>query len=163
GRTFVDQLGTQTGIVLVNATARSASVYLILRDSSGKEVARGAQVLSPGQHLSRYVRELFSVAPGFLGSLTFDSDQPLGAITLRESRNRYDEPVYATLPVIDLTPTPSSDPIVFPHVAIGGGYQTQLVLINRSAQPLQGKIRFVDSDGQPLTVQSGSNVVVELP
>src|SRR5262245_9998653 len=45
GRIFVDEAGTRTGIALVNPSTRDASITLILRDSSGKEVERASRTL----------------------------------------------------------------------------------------------------------------------
>src|SRR6185369_10841367 len=89
--------------------------------------------------------------PGFIGSLSFDSDQALGAITLRESRNAQNEPMYTTLPVASLETTPPGS-IVFPQIAVGDGYTTQLVMINTTDRPESGQVRFITSAGNPLAV-----------
>jgi hypothetical protein len=84
GRIFVDQDGTETGIALVNPSLQKASITLILRDSSGTEVARQNLSLDPGNHLARFVSQFFTnLQTGFAGTLTFESSQKLGAITLR--------------------------------------------------------------------------------
>src|SRR5436190_13771358 len=103
GRIFVDEAGTQTGIALVNSSGSDASVTLTLRDASGNELGRRSVPLGAHQHSARYVSELFADRPANLtGSLTFESDQALASIALRESRNAQSEPLYATLPVVDL-------------------------------------------------------------
>ena len=68
GQIFVDETEMQTSLVLVNPAAQSAIVTLIVRDANAMEVSRNLQVLVPGQHFSRYVRQLFSgLSRGFLG------------------------------------------------------------------------------------------------
>src|SRR5207253_11393689 len=109
--------GTTTGLALVNNSGRTASIVMTLRDANGGEVS-GQPLIPPlmnGQHLSRYVSELFSNIPA-TGSLTIESDSPLAALTLRDSPNSRSESLYTTLPVIDLAGL-SSDPVVFPHIA----------------------------------------------
>jgi sugar lactone lactonase YvrE len=153
GRIFVDETGTQTGIALANPSAQEATVSLVLRDATGREVERKDQPLAAREHMARYVSQLFpNLAPGFTGSLSFQSDAKVAAITLRESRNSRGEPVYATLPVAS-PGQQGAAPVVFPHVAAGGGYRTQLVLLNSTGQTMKGKVRFTASNGTDLALR----------
>src|SRR6266404_4836349 len=105
GRIFVDEAGTKTGVALVNPSPQSSTaITLILRDAAGTEIDRQPLTLGPRQQTARYISDWFSKqSPGFTGSLTFISTGPaVAAITLRESRNTQDEPLYTTLPVVDL-------------------------------------------------------------
>lgn len=153
GRIFVERSATtRTAIALANASNQPASGTLVLRNSAGAEVARTPLALGPHQHRARFIDELFEGLPPGLtsGSLTFTSDQKVAALTLRENKNERDEALYATLPVIDLAAAVSSASIVFPQIAVGAGYSTQIILVNRSSQPVAGRIRLVRSDGSPL-------------
>src|SRR5262245_21556091 len=155
GRIFVDESGTQTGIALANPSPQRATATLVLRDASGSEVARKDQRLEAGEHVAQYVRQLFpALASAFTGSLDFQSDTALAAITLRESRNGRGEPLYTTLPVVSAGAADSS-PAIFPQVACGQGYRTQLILINTTGQTQRGKARFVASDGTDLSLSLG--------
>jgi sugar lactone lactonase YvrE len=154
GMIFVDESGPRTGIALVNPSQSDASVNLTLRDGSGREVDRKAETVGAGRHLSRYVGQLFGAIPAdFTGSLTFASDQKLAAITLRESRNAQGEPLYTTLPVFDPSVPPATEPLVFAHIAVGNGYETQIILMNPTSQVLCGRIQLTGSDGYPLPVR----------
>lgn len=162
GRIFVDEIGTRTGIALVNPSAQTANVTLILRDSAGDESARTQLPLAARQHVARYVSELFTSRPSnFTGSLTFESDQALTAVTLRESQNAQQEPLYTTLPVLDLNAAAGDQAVVFPHIAAGEGYATQLVLINRGSQTLRGRVNLIASDGRPLALRFQGNTVTD--
>ena len=152
GRIFVDELGTRTGVALVNPEASSQVVNLTLRDVNGTTVGQESLVMNPGEHVARFADELFGTTPGFEGSLTFESAAGLGAITLRQSTNRFGEPLFTTLPVADLDAAARTDPVVFPHLAAGGGFQTQVILINPSGETVSGRIRLTQSDGTPLEV-----------
>ncbi|MBI4472668.1 MAG: SBBP repeat-containing protein, partial [Acidobacteria bacterium] len=160
GRIFVDGVGTRTGIALVNSSAQPATVTLSLRDTGGREVNRTSLSLAAGQHRPAFVDALFNTSlSGFVGSLTFQSDQPLAAVTLRENRNALGEPLYATLPVLDLSIAGTTQPIIFPHIAAGDGYTTQLVLVNRTSTRVRGRVRLIASSGQPLVLRlAGSGV-----
>src|SRR5215831_12886117 len=92
GWVLVDQVRGRTGIAFVNPGAIDATAALTLRDSNGQQIARQTQILRARGHLARYVTEIFSMTPDdFRGGLTFESDQPLGAIALLESPNSYGE------------------------------------------------------------------------
>ena len=159
GRVYVDQTGAETGIALVNATMLPATVALILRNAAGREVARTTRALGAGEHLAQYVSQIFgNAAVNLRGSLTFESDQPLAAITLREVRNIHGEPLYTTLPVINLAALPTAAVTRFPHIAAGGGYTTQFVLINPRNETATGKFSIFASDGSPLRLSSPANI-----
>jgi sugar lactone lactonase YvrE len=164
GRIFVEESDVRTGLALVNPATMNASAVLTLRDAGGSEVGRQPLVLSAGQHLSRFADELFPIPLGFSGSLTFESNSPLAALTLRQNRNSRGESLYATLPIVDLTTaSTSTDPVVFPQLAAGGEYTTQIILINRSGSQIRGRIRLIADDGTPLVLQLAENSVSEFP
>lgn len=159
GRIFVDESGALTGIALVNPAAQNASVTFTLRDAAGATIDGKGISLGAHQHTALYISELFAGRPANLtGTLTFDSTQALAAITLRESRNAQGEPVYTTIPVLDLKAPPGNGAVVFPHIAVGGGFTTQILLMNRGADSMHGRIAFIGSDASPLSVllQSGT-------
>ena len=167
GRIFVEEEATQTtrttqtAVALVNTSDQAASVGLVLRDASGNAVNCQSQALSARQHLSKFVRDLCPNLPlQFLGSLTFESDRMLVALTLRQNSNSRGEPLYATLPVVDPS-VHSNDRVVFPDVAAGDGYVTQLVLINRSRGRIRGQVRLTASDGSELRLQVSGTTVSE--
>ncbi len=160
GRIFVDETETSTGVALVNGSVQPASVNLILRNSLGAEVNRASLRLNPGQHIAQFVSEMFSPKPtGLYGSLTFESDQALYSIALRQSANYSLEPVYSTLSVANLDAAPASASTVIPHIAIGGGYATEVVLVNRSTSQTRGQMNFFHSDGTPWFFTSGGTSV----
>ena len=161
GRIFVDEVGTRTGVALVNAESASQLVNLTLRDGDGITVGEESLVMSPGEHVARFADELFGTASGFEGSLTFESSLGLGAITLRQSTNGFGEPLFSTLPLADLDAAAGTEAVVFPHLAAGGGFQTQVILINPSGESISGRIQLTKSDGTPLEVDWNGVTVSE--
>jgi hypothetical protein len=67
-----------------------------------------------------------------------------------------------TLPVTDLSGAPTTAPIVFPHFAAGGGWTTQIVLVNPTETALIGGLEFRDSVGQ-VTNSFGNNLTYTIP
>jgi len=161
GRIFVERSAkTRTALALANTAAVPATVTLVVRDASGQALGSTTETFAAGQHRARFLEELpLTLPPAFSsGSLTFNSDQKLAAITLRENKNVNDEALYATLPVVDLEAAASVQSIVFPQIAAGGGFSTQLVLVSRSSAATSGRIRLVRSDGTPLQLEGGSEL-----
>ncbi|MDA2935191.1 IPT/TIG domain-containing protein, partial [Acidobacteria bacterium AH-259-D05] len=168
GRLFVDQQGgtLRTALALVNPSLQSVTVTLILRDASGNEVERQDQVFAPGQHDALYVDQLFSGLQNFTGSLTFQtqaSEEKLAAVTLRQNANLLGEPIFATLPVVDLTAAASTESIILPHVAAGVGLSTQLVLINASQERVAGQIQLFDNEGAGLELELDGSLGTAFP
>ncbi|MBI4472524.1 MAG: hypothetical protein HY646_07635, partial [Acidobacteria bacterium] len=164
GRIFVDEVGTKMGLAVVNANASNASITFMLRNASGTEIARKISTLGPNKHMAAYVAALFpNESVGLRGSLTFESDQALAAVTLRENRNSRNEPLYTTLPVVNLAAATSTDPVVFPHIAAGGGFTTELLLMNPTASTISVEVRFYGSDGQPIVLDSGNQIGARIP
>src|SRR5204862_483269 len=51
---------------------------------------------------------------------------------------------------------------VLPHIALGGGFRTQILLVNTGPQTTRGYITFVAPDGRPLPVRLGTSTIVDL-
>jgi sugar lactone lactonase YvrE len=163
GRIFIDEAGALTGIALVNPSAQDASVSLTLRDAAGTKIDGNVIPLAAHQHTARFISELFPNRPANLtGTLTFDSNQSLAAITLRQTSNAQGEPVYTTIPVLDLNAPAGSGAVVFPQIAVGSGFTTQVLLMNGGSQRLHGRVDFISSDGSALSVRSDSGAITSL-
>ena len=161
-RLFIDQRGTRTGVALVNTAAQAATVNLVLRDPAGAMVGQQSLSLIAGEHRSKYIDELFpALPPNFIGSITFDSNRALSAIALRERTNAYREFLYSTLPVVDLGAAGGSQ-LVFPHLAAGLGFRTQVILVNRGAGNATGTVRFFATNGSPLTLRANNADITEM-
>jgi hypothetical protein len=73
--------------------------------------------------------------------MTFNASLPVAAIALRGWTNERSEFLMTSLPVVAL-PQSSSAPQVLPHYADGGGWMTQVVLLNPSDQIISGTLEF---------------------
>jgi hypothetical protein len=72
-------------------------------------------------------------------------------IALQGVTNERNEFLITTLPVTDLSTTPLSGTVTIPHFAAGGGWTTQVVLVNSGNAALSGNIQFFASDGTALS------------
>ncbi len=165
GRLFVDAR-FPTGVALANPSQRSVTATLTLRDHEGGLVAQEPLEIGAGQHLARFVaapEQLFEnvqLPANFTGSLTFDTgaDPGLAPLTIRQASNAYGEALLATLPVADLEnqTAPSGmapDEVVFPHLGAGDALTSQIILLNPTAEVLEGEIILTASSGQPLEIE----------
>ena len=92
--------------------------------------------------IARFLDEApFNGGSTITGTFTFTSSLPVGATALRGFVNERSDFLLTTLPVADLASTTTSD-IVFPHFADGGGWTTQVILVNPSDFPVEGTIKF---------------------
>jgi hypothetical protein len=76
-------------------------------------------------------------------------------IALRGLTNERSEFLMSTLPVIDTTAPPGSGTVVVSHFADGGGWVTQIFLVNPTDNPMTGNIQFTNPDG------AAANVTIE--
>ena len=92
---------------------------------------------------------------------------PIAVIALRGLTNERGEFLITTLPVVDLNAAAGPGPLVFPHFSDGGGWTTQIVLVNSGDSVLTGTVQFVDRSGQAATVgvnnQSNTSFAYSIP
>src|SRR5205823_58123 len=99
------------------------------------------------------------ITGAFVGTLTLTaSPAPIVVVALRGLTNERSEFRITTVPVVDLSSSAatSTAPAVFPHFAVGGGWTTQIVLVNPSDNAISGTVAFFDSNGQASSMTVGS-------
>src|SRR5262249_19768522 len=148
-RIFVDNVGTRAGVAVANPGSQEAGVAFTLMDRTGAILAATSRRLSAGTQLPIFANELFpDLSDDFSGLLEIRSTVAVALLTLKLTINSRNDLVLTTLPVADLSLTSPPVPIVFPQIAIGSGYSTRLVLINRDAnRAANGRLNFLQFDG----------------
>src|SRR5262249_18821745 len=103
------------------------------------------------------VDELFTgVTDGFTGLVELSSVTAIAPITLKVTSNARGETILTTLPVADLTRIPVVSSVVFPQVALNGGFSTRLIFIQPDrVNSATGKLQFYQEDGTAMTVPMG--------
>ena len=128
-----------TGLAIANPNAQATTIRF------------GTATLSipANSQIAKFLNESpFNIPRGFLGTFSFTSDLPVAAIALRGVTNERAEFLMTTMPVVDLNATPPSATQVIPHFADGGGWTTQIVLVNPGSSALSGTVEFVNSSAQ---------------
>jgi hypothetical protein len=154
-RIFVDQsAGHDTGLAIASPGASAAQVAIRAYQTDGSTPASGTTAsvsLNGGGHFARYVGQLISGLPaGFTGVLDVSSTSPFVAATLRSLKNARGDVLLTAFPTADLS-GPAPSPVIFPHIAAGGGYTAQFILLSSGAAS-GTTLRFLDDNGAPLPI-----------
>lgn len=143
GRIYVEVSGgANTGIALANREDKIANVSFYLSNSLGEQIQAGNVTIPPGGQIARFLDQSpFNAPQPFVGSLTFNSDSPIGALALRGLTNERSEFLVTTIPVAALN-TSNTEPAYLPQIAAGGGWVTKVVLVNPTDKSLAGTLRI---------------------
>jgi hypothetical protein len=80
------------------------------------------------------------------GTFTFSSNIPVSAIALRRRSNERGDFLLTTLPIANLDQWAPATAF-FPHLADGGGWTTQFVLVNPTDSTITGTLTYFDQSG----------------
>ena len=154
------RLSRDVGFALVNPGAVQAKVTMILWDANGIFVGTKIIFVPLRNQVARFVSELFSgvsVPDEFTGTLTLESDSPVGLTVLRRRG-----PSFSTMPITNVSPSKEipvilpgvggPGAILLPHFVAGGGGASEIVIVNNSNQNLINlRVDLFKQDGTPLT------------
>jgi len=118
--------------------------------------------MGPHQQISRFLSDIFpatALGPALTGSLIIQAANPFASVGLR-----FTGPNFSA--VASASTTPSSAPldnqltgcllacpsVIFPQFAMGGGWASQLMLVETTGATATGHIYIFDPNGQPLAV-----------
>ncbi len=143
GRIYAEVQGAvRTGLAIANPNPQLVTISFFFTDEIGGRFAEGSTTIPANGQIARFLDEApFNGGSTVTGTFTFTSSLPVGATALRGFVNQRSDFLLTTLPVADLASTNTSD-IVFPHFADGGGWTTQVILVNPSDFPVEGTIKF---------------------
>ena len=156
GRIYADNAGPgRTGIAMVNPNSTDAVVSFYFTPGflfcDCPKPSVGSFILPAHSQIASFVNEapfnaLFIFNPA-IGTLTFSSNVPIAVIALHGHTNERGKFLMTTLPVADLSEPASSAAVFIPQYADGGGWTTQVILINKSDASNSGTIQFLGSGG----------------
>ena len=168
---FVTFAQTLTGVTYANPSTQTATVTIQAQNTGpGTPLGSTTIQLPPGQHGSQLVSSLLGLA-SFTGSVQVTSTVPILSLSI----NAEDFPVFSSLPPGDLpdgTPlsfgTGDPNPVsgaptntyYFPHLALGGGWQTTLTIVNYGQQSMSCQTSFFGDTGAPLAIPFGGAAAV---
>ena len=151
----VDTTGLfNTGLALFNPGTITASITMILSDTTGKQVASTVVPLAGGHHTAAFIagtEQFFPSITHMQGTLVVQCTSSIAAMVLRQNGAPLS---FTSLPVVPTTSTKTA--LYLPQVANGsyggGSYETSFLLFNISSDPANIVLTLTNDRGNPFTV-----------
>jgi chitodextrinase len=147
GRIYINFNGpVNTGLAIANDEDVPALISFHFTDGSGNDFGHGAFTLEAKHNLAAFVNQPpFNLSGSMEGTLTFESSTPVAVAALRGLTNERGEFLMTALPVGSVGSDTDHSFVVVPQYADGGGWSTQVVLVNPTDSTLMGTAHFFDS------------------
>jgi photosystem II stability/assembly factor-like uncharacterized protein len=151
-RVYVDLSGNHnTGLAIANISNTGSNITINAFQNNGVTAAGTSKPpipLSANGYTAGFADEFVTGLPAdFTGVMDISSPVPFAALTLRSLDNERGDFLMATFPVADANQAAPS-PLVFPHIADGGGYVTEIILISAGPSATTAVV-FYDESGTP--------------
>ena len=144
----------QSGLAVANVSTSPATVNLQLFNPDGSAAAASTSLTIPGSgQIAKFLGDLFPNLPQpFQGVVRISTaSSGLAVVGLRTRYNERGDFLITTTPATSESATPG--PLFFPHLAIGGGYTTQMILFSGSpGSSSSGILNFFSQSGTPWVV-----------
>ncbi|MBI4473952.1 MAG: hypothetical protein HY646_14890, partial [Acidobacteria bacterium] len=161
---FVDgRAGRETLLSVANPASTAIRLTFALRDQKGAIVRDNLNRDVPARgSVSLNLKDLF---PRIVtGTVTVRANENFHLAAIRSTKNERGEDILASVPVSYGPPAATSGALTFPRVQMGGGFKTQIVLLNPTDGPVRGSIKFLLPSGEPMKYQATrSEVSVSIP
>ncbi len=156
GRLYVNVDGRiNTGLALVNNENVQAVISFYFTDAKGVDFGHGSFTLEGKHSISRFANQApFNLRTSMQGTLTFNSSLPVTVTGIRGLTNERGELLMTTQPVSSLDASTARTSIIFPYFSDGGGWSTQVVLINPTDTPITGALQFFGSASPAVPVST---------
>jgi len=159
GRIYTEISGpVNTAVALVNPNSQPAVVSLAFTDDNGSDFGQSTITIGPNSRLAGFLNQQLFFTPnpfqrpvGEARTFTFSSTLPVSAFAIRTRFNERGEFMMTTLPVADVTVS-STAATAISHVVDGGGWSTEVLLVNSTDAAETGTLRFLSSSGNTMTV-----------
>jgi len=158
-------LTRNTGVAIVNPNNSAATVQLSLVSLDGSFTTSNTITLAANNHTAAFIDQSVlmggaasSIPTNFQGVLTLNSNLPIAPVALRLTANQRGEDLYSTLPVVDLN-NPLAGPLYLPQIADGGGYATQIILVNTSSNSATVTMTFFNDAGSMAPIAFNSAII----
>jgi hypothetical protein len=142
-----------TGLAIANPNNDDVTIdYTITNSNDVQRFQSGEIVIAGNTQMAKFLNEFPFSVPSITGVLSFTASGPVAVTTLRGFTNERSEFLVSTLPFFDPSVPPSSLPAFVPHFATGGGWRTEVVLVNTQDIPVSGTMSFTDNSGNAITI-----------
>jgi hypothetical protein len=169
GRTYAEINGPiNTGIAFQNPNSGPVTITFNFTDQSGNDFGQNSLVLDGNTQTAKFLNEAPFSATSFAGTFTFNATAPVGVIALRTLVNERGEFLVFTQTVTPLPAALSSSAVIMGHFADGGGWRTQLLLVNTSDVGITGTVQFFSEGtptlaGAPITLNVNGTIAASFP
>jgi hypothetical protein len=157
GRIYAEVDGAvNTAVAFANISDADtdARVSFVFTDQNGSDFGAGSLTLGPKQQMAGFLNQPpFNVAGPLRGTFTFTASFPVSVIAIRGLTNQRQEFLTTALEVASIG-APSAN-LSIPHVVDGGGWSTDIALVNPTGVALTGRIQLRNTDGSPVTPEEG--------
>jgi hypothetical protein len=170
---IVGGINRNLGLAITNPTGSANSITVTLKDDTGSSQGVAVLSIAPYKQVSRFVSELFPadvIGASFIGSVSVQSATPFAPLALTFTAGTFstvtlsNTTANATIPTRSLTagaqpdtPTPGTvggtGSIIFPQFAAGGGWATEISLVNAGTNAITGRIDLFNPDGSPVPLK----------
>ena len=133
-RNHVAFLSARSTVWLMNPGSAEAHLQLTVHGDDGPTTS--LRVLEGGR--------VETLDESGTGTLVVESDEPVAVVAWSHLTNRHAEDVITALPVV----SESTSAQTVPNVVLGGGYATDIVLLNPGDGEIRGEVILFDADGQ---------------
>ena len=145
----------RTGLAIANPDSQDAIISFYFSDDDRMSFGEDTTIIPAGEQIAAFLDEdPFNGGTSIDGTFTFTSTVPVAAVALRGLTNGRSDFLMTTLPVSPLA-AEVGETAYFPHFADGGGWMTEVILVNPTDSVLTGTIQFYDKG----TVEAGADPV----
>jgi len=143
-----------TGVAIANPNNQPTTITFFFTRSDGVDFGSSSTTIPANGQLAKFLNEAPFNGGNFQGSFTFTSMLPVSVVALRGFTNERGDFLITTLPVGavvgsgGVTTQVISPALTLPHFAEGGGWTTQVILVNPSDATMAGTIQFLTDNGQ---------------
>ena len=164
GRMYAEVNGpVNTGIAIANPNNAPVTISFNFTDQNGNDFGQSSFTLAANAQTARFLSETPFRAPSFAGTFTFNASAPVGVVSLRTLVNARGEFLVFTQIITPLPDTFSTSAVLMGHFADGGGWTTEVNLVNTSDAAISGTVQFLSEGsstlpGAPLTLNANGQV-----
>ena len=164
GRTYAEINGAiNTGVAFLNPSSTPVVVSFHFTNLAGVDSGFGTFTLNGNAQTAKFLNEAPFNMTSFTGSFTFTAPGPVAVISLRTFVNERNEFLAAAQTVVPLPSASSAGTLMAAHFVDGGGWRTQLILINPTDSSITGTVQFFGEgsatvEATPLTLTVNGSV-----
>ena len=141
-------LSVNTGIAIANPNSQPVTLTYYFTYNEGPVTSPSVVTLAANGQIASFLDQApFNGGALINGTFTFTASAPVAVVALRGLSNERGEFLITTLPVVDLSVPAGSETALLPHFADGGGWRTQVVLVNPTESAMAGSIQFYTQSG----------------